>query len=236
MRIMTDDVLTQMRRIQADAMGLQRQVERANGNVPLRGHRGIDPTGAVEVVLGTDGLPASIDVEDDWTRKVRPERLVRAVHDAFSVALQNRLRAWTSAFDDASEGADPTPADAASSLTTDVRPPDPEAFARAVVEALDSLGDLSQPPPDIQGVGTVARGNLTVTLDAAGRLSCTAEPMWLSQRTGPELTEAFSTALAAAKDDLAQAPSSIGRLQHLLNEGLAYLGGGGGRVPEGTTR
>jgi hypothetical protein len=54
-------------------------------------------------------------------------------------------------------------------------------------------------------------------------VSCTADPTWVSQRSGQELTEALGAALAAARDDLAATATPTGRLQRLLEDGLAIM-------------
>jgi hypothetical protein len=224
---MTDEN-KELHRLRAEARGLQRMVELANSQVPTRSE-GIDSTGAVEIVLGDNGLPRTIHVEDGWDHKLRAERLGQAVIEAFSAAFYERLRAWTTAFTDAGEPAllelepepepEPEPPDPVANRLND-----PDAYALAVIEALDNLGNLLEPPP-VCGIGSVSRGGVVVTLTGAGMVSCTADPTFITAQSGEELTQAFGAALAAAKEDLARAQQAtpLGRLRKLLDLGLTTL-------------
>ena len=242
---MTDEN-KELHRLRGEARGLQRMVDLANRQVPARSE-GIDPTGAVQIVLGDNGLPRTIHVEDGWDHKLRAERLGHAVIEAFSAAFYERLRAWTTAFTDAGDVVDPDDTELPDAVPfepafepavepePEEEPPpppdpvanrlnDPDAYALAVIEALDNLGNLLEPPP-VCGIGTVSRGGVVVTLTGAGMVSCTADPAFIAAQSGEDLTQAFGAALAAAKEDLARAQQAtpLGRLRHLLDLGLTTL-------------
>jgi hypothetical protein len=238
---MADENADELHGLHAEAAGLQQMIEKVNSQVPSRVD-GFDPSGAVSVVVGPDGLPTEIHVSDDWTFRLMAERLADAVMGAFTAAFYERLRAWTTAFDaedldDLPEGDQEPPVPGASPRPT-TKPRDPEAYALAVLEALDDVGEASEVPAGACGVGVID-GCLELTLTGAGLVSCFVEPDWAAHRSGEELTEAFNATLAAAHDDLAAAASASpsGRLRQLLDEGFAILDEAGSRalLPEETT-
>jgi hypothetical protein len=236
---MADENTYELHGLHAEAAGLQQMIEKVNSQVPSRVD-GFDPSGAVSVVVGPDGLPAEIHVSDDWTFRLMAERLADAVMGAFTAAFYERLRAWTTAYD--VEDLDDLPAadeqldlpgveePPAPATTPAVKPRDPEAYALAVLEALDDVGEVSEAPAGACGVGVID-GCLELTLTGAGLISCFVEPDWAAHCSGEELTAAFNATLAAAHDDLAAAAaaSPSGRLRQLLDEGFAILNEAGSR-------
>jgi hypothetical protein len=126
---------------------------------------GADRTYTIVVVLDADGLPRSIDVGEDWKRKLRAESFGGAVMEAFSAASQERLRAWTMALADAggvdapdSAGRDravPPPPEVARRRPDLSRHRNATAFAREVLEVVDGIGDVLH-APEPRGVGSVA--------------------------------------------------------------------------------
>jgi hypothetical protein len=173
------------------------------------------------------------------------ERLADAVMGAFTAAFYERLRAWTTAYDaedldDLPEADEEPPVPDVSARpapTPGAKPRDPEAYALAVLEALDDVGEVSEVPAGACGVGVID-GCLELTLTGAGLISCFVEPDWAAHCSGEELTAAFNATLAAAHDDLAAADSASpsGRLRQLLDEGFAILTEAGSRslLPEET--
>jgi hypothetical protein len=241
---MADENTYELRGLHAEAAGLQQMIEKVNSQVPSRVD-GFDPSGAVSVVVGPDGLPAEIHVSDDWTFRLMAERLADAVMGAFTAAFYERLRAWTTAYDaedlDDLPESDDEPAVPAPSDRPATTPRDPEAYALAVLEALDDVGEASEAPAGACGVGVID-GCLELTLTGAGLIACFVEPDWAAHCSGEELTETFNATLAAAHDDLnaAAAASPSGRLRQLLDEGFAILDEAGRRpllptTPEETT-
>ena len=236
---MADENTYELHGLHAEAAGLQQMIEKVNSQVPSRVD-GFDPSGAVSVVVGPDGLPAEIHVSDDWTFRLMAERLADAVMGAFTAAFYERLRAWTMAYD--AEDLDDLPAVAgypegdeeppvpAAPPGPRVKPRDPEAYALAVLEALDDVGEVSEAPAGACGVGVID-GCLELTLTGAGLIACFVEPDWAAHCSGEELTAAFNSTLAAAHDDLAAAAlaSPSGRLRQLLDEGFAILDEAGSR-------
>jgi hypothetical protein len=249
---MADENANELRGLHAEAAGLRQMIEKVNSQVPSRVD-GFDTSGAISVVVGPDGLPASIHVSDDWTFRLMAERLADAVMGAFTAAFYERLRAWTTAYDvedldgllegdlDATDGdvAEGLGDDPAPSTRPAITPRDPEAYALAVLEALDDVGEATaEAPASSSGVGVID-GCLELTLTGAGLIGCFVEPDWAAHLSGEELTEAFNATLAAAREDLdaASGASPSGRLRKLLDEGFAILDEARGRsllVPDET--
>ena len=244
---MADENANELRGLHAEAAGLQQMIEKVNSQVPSRVD-GFDTSGAISVVVGPDGLPASIHVSDDWTFRLMAERLAEAVMGAFTAAFYERLRAWTTAYDiedldgliegdlDLAEGpgddeGEDEPPFPAPSTRPAITPRDPEAYALAVLEALDDVGEATaEAPASSSGVGVID-GCLELTLTGAGLIGCFVEPDWAAHLSGEELTEAFNATLAAAREDLdaASGASPSGRLRKLLDEGFAILDDARGR-------
>jgi hypothetical protein len=186
----------------------------------MRATEAMDPYRAVRVTVGPDGLPAAIEVYEDWAQRLRPEGIGRAVWQAWEVAQLHQLRSWAAEpFDEPTDvlpvakhagDAQPGPTGRRRSLDELL----PEALA-----AVGERGDATRATRP-SGTGSAARGRLELVLSAAGLQSCTADPEWVSQRTGDELTEALAFALAEAREELAAAGG--GTLARLLNEGLAH--------------
>jgi hypothetical protein len=170
------------------------------GWYPVPAAEGADASGVVRVGVGPDGLPTSIEVDDDWTRWVRPEGIGRAVWQACEAARERQLWSWaTEPFDETNSVlpvSEHTP-DALPAATGRERSTD-EVLAEAIA-AFDELGDFANADP-ARGTGSAARGRLEIVLSPAGLEMCTADPGWASQRTGGDLTAAFAVALAEARE------------------------------------
>jgi hypothetical protein len=233
------DLLSDLSRLQGRAEGLRTALDEALAGVAAR-FEASDRSYTVLVALGADGSVDSIRVDEDWQRKLRPDALDRAIMEAYATAAAHQLRAWTIALTESnfevradeirerlqSEPVAPVPP--APDAVRDVslaRPRDPGEIAADVADALDSLGDLQEPPPEPTGTGGAAFGKLTLTVAPAGLVSSTVDPMWAAQKSGEELTSALAAALTAARADLADviAKGPVGRLNRLLDEALANL-------------
>ena len=188
-----------------------------------------DPAGAVRVVLASDGLPSSIEVDEDWKHRLRHASFGQAVVDACRAAAEMRAVSWLRALVDSGllEQIATDPPTPAAPPTVDApqpgdeRPRPPGAIADDILKAVDdvagNLGSTAEPP---QGVGTAGFGKLVLTVSDYAVLSCTADPGWVAQRSPTELTEALGVALASARAALAEAKaaSPTGRLERLMRE------------------
>jgi len=169
-----------------------------------------DRTGVVRVTLGADRLPTSIAVDEDWRTRLPPEAFARAVAQACQLAGERQFRAWAALPHEESDlDADDAVADPARPNGVQ-RPRDAEAV---LADAIELLRDPALFAVRNRGVGTV--GKLTIVVTHTGFDSCTADPDWLAQRDGEELTAAFAAALAAARDDLTMS-GPLRRLHQLL--------------------
>ena len=232
---MNDDPLRDLSKLQPHGLGLQRQFENANSQVPQQ-VEGQDPTGAVRVVVGGDGLPVSFDVDYDWKRNLRPEALGRAVEQAVKAASDRRQMALGQVFANidwsqpegllGSTASAPAPPQRAPEQTrTEIKQPrDVSELMRDLLDATDDLDALAT-AATAEGVGTAGFGRLELRLAPTGMVSCTADHFWASDKSGRELSDSLTNALAAAREDLARvtAASPAGRLAGMLNEVTAIL-------------
>jgi hypothetical protein len=98
-RVVTDDIVGQLRGLQRYAAGLRDSIAQAQAHAP--GHaEATDRSGAVRVVLGPDGLPKSVRVEPDWQRRLDPAVFGDAVVEAFQAAAGERMAAWSQTLHD----------------------------------------------------------------------------------------------------------------------------------------
>ncbi len=239
-----DDLARQFAQMQGYAAALHSLITDAQARAPQHSE-GADRSRAVRVMLGPDGLPTTFRVETDWKRRIEPAAFGAAVLEAFQAAVGDRLSAWTRTLEDdgwkaradqLTSGAD-SPAAAPSHGRV------PPAFHRPVVSTIRSrpIGDVTedaikafdtvrtlaaQPPPPAGGSGCGGGGKVIITLSSTGLTSCSADPGWVCEQTAAQLMNALSTALAAAKEDLANRPQSSGSgsgLDGLLAEAMAVL-------------
>ncbi|MEH1130266.1 hypothetical protein [Micromonospora sp. CPCC 206061] len=88
-------LLDDLKLLRADALALARRVAAVRA-----GGRGVDPSGAVEVMLGPDGWPDGVRLRPEWRGAVGPGGLAGAVREAWSAAALDRLGAWAAAATD----------------------------------------------------------------------------------------------------------------------------------------
>jgi hypothetical protein len=88
-------LLDDLELLRADASALARRV-----TVARAGGRGVDRSGAVEIVIDPDGRPADVRLRPDWRGAVRSGGLPGAVREAWSNAVLDRLSAWAVAATD----------------------------------------------------------------------------------------------------------------------------------------
>lgn len=88
-------LLDEWERLRADAEAFARQIAAARA-----GGRGVDPNGAVEIVLDGDGRPVDVRLRPGWRGAVEPDGLAIAVREAWAAAVLDRLAAWVAAATD----------------------------------------------------------------------------------------------------------------------------------------
>lgn len=235
-----DDLMAQFAQMQKYTAALHGLITEAQAQAPQHSE-GTDQSTAVRVVLGPDGLPTSFRVEADWNRRIDPASFGGAVLEACQAAIGERLNAWTRTLQDDGWKARADRLTAGSAAAPEqgrvppaFRSPEPAVRPRPlgditedVIKAFDNVGWLAQqPPPTVGGSGSGAGGKVTITLSGTGLTSCSADPRWVSNQTAAQLMNALSTALSAAKADLAKRPASPGPgsgLDSLLAETMALL-------------
>jgi hypothetical protein len=217
---MTAELIRELEQIQRYAAGLHDLLAQAQAQAP-RQAEGADRSGTVRVVLGPDGFPETIRVENGWDRRLSAEAFGWAVGEAFSVATGDRLAEWTTTLRQHGwqAGVDRLRADvdggrsAATppALRREVRPVRPrplDAVAEDVIRSFDALDEPAVPPAPASGTGSAASGRIALTLSAAGGLSCAADPQWVARQSAAALMTALSEALQEARADLVRTTAS----------------------------
>ena len=237
------DFMAELGRIQSLAAGLSGLLARAQQHAPAQA-TGADSSGAIQVVLGPDGLPEQIRVGSGWQRRLDPEAFGAAVGEAFTAASADRMEIWTRQLRDEGwvadverrRGArDDIVTEPAGAPPPAFRPPPtggtPRSLDLVTEDLLSAFGaldtHLGRAAAPAEGTGAAAAGQLTVTLSPAGGLSCTADPDWLSRVGQTTLAVALDEALAAARAELAAASAPdrdpAAGLDALFGEALAIL-------------
>jgi hypothetical protein len=232
---MVEDILRELAQLQRYASSLQQLMTAAQAKAPEQAD-GADSSGAVRVLLGSDGLPRSVRVQPDWRQRLDPRNVGSAVQEAFQAATGQRMAVWTAALDDDGwrekvdrlrddPGDAPPPA-----LRRDTQQAPPRAMDVVVEDALDAMDHaerFANPPAfSARGTGSAASSQVTVTLSPAGLVSCVVDASWAGQQTAGDLANALTAALAAARADLAHAaagPDPAARLDGLFTEALGIL-------------
>ncbi|BCB76259.1 hypothetical protein GCM10022251_25370 [Phytohabitans flavus] len=184
-----------------------------------------DASGTVRVTVDADGLPESIAVEPGWLRAIGSEGLAAAVTEAAAVAVRQGMTVLADAvaaqrpppFEPLDEPGLPEVPATSRSLSTVIRD---------LHRTMDEAPIAFRPEPQ---VGAAGYGALTITVTAEGRLSCVADPYWVSEQDTDELVSALNTALASARAGLPPvtepAPDLGARLNDLVAEMRAAMGG-----------
>jgi hypothetical protein len=247
-----EEVIRDLRRLAGYAAGLQELMTDLEQAAPARSE-GTDRSGSVQAVLGRDGLPEVIRVQSGWSDRLDANTFAGAVSESCGNAARQRGLAWSQALEQSGwqRRANELHADGARapSVTPGAVPP---AFMRANVrprpmddlaeetialgaEVMNAAGGARARRQEQTRPGTGSNRTKTVMLTVArgGQVSCQADPRWVTGKSGGQLTEALTEALAAARGALAESSSSDatagrlsdvgGRQERLLAEIMAAL-------------
>jgi hypothetical protein len=232
---LTDDLMAQFATMQKHTAALRLLLSDAQERAP-RESSGTDETGAVQVVLGPDGLPSTMRVDPSWQQAIGPAGVGSAVMDAFQAAVKERMDVWTEAlaedgFQDRVEemkrGRAPE-----SRVPAAFRKPVPKVVPRpigAVAEDMFVAFDKvrTSPPSNDPAAGADRSEKVTITLSTNALTACTVDAEWAEEQSGTEVTEALGEALRAAKRQLAQSGANrvdpAGGLDGLFAETMALL-------------
>jgi hypothetical protein len=88
-------------------------------------------------------------------------------------------------------------------------PRPPEFLAEEAISALDAVMKPAARPQRARGIAANRAGTLEISLSPAGQVTCRADPRWVAQQTGAQLTEAIGSTLATARDRLAAAAGQV---------------------------
>lgn len=214
-----DDILRDLEQLRRYGSGLQSLLSELQQNAPERSE-GTDPSKMVRATLGPDGLPETIRVSSYWKDNLEPASFAEAVTAACLAAMQQRGTEWSQTmqrlhWQERLERLDAGPDGAAPAQPTppgqippafqraNGTPPPPDEYAEDVISVLDAALRSEPPAPPPTSTGTNRGGMLEVRLGPGGRLACRADEAWVARQSGAQLSEALSTALAAARRQLA---------------------------------
>lgn len=232
---MTDDLMAQFAMMQKHTAALRLLLSDAQERAP-RESSGTDRTGAVQVVLGRDGLPSTMRVDPSWKQAIGAAGVGSAVMEAFQAAVKERMDVWTEAlaedgFQDRVEamkrGRAPesrVPAAFRKPVPT-VTPRPIGAIAEDMFVAFDNV--RTSPPTNDPASGADRSGKVTITLSTTALTGCTVDAEWAEEQSGTAVTDALGEALRAAKRELAESGANrtdpAGGLDGLFAETMALL-------------
>lgn len=232
---MTDDLAAQFAQIQKYTATLHSLMTVAQEHAP-RQSEGADESGAVRVILDSDGLPRTFRVDNNWDRKIDPAAFGGAVMEAFQAAISDRLEAWSRSLaedgwrdrvDQLKGPSAPTGGQVPAAFRKPVENVAPRPIGDIAEDVFKAFDNVAAPPPKTNGAsGTDQTGKLAVTLSAQGLTSCTVDERWAADQTAARLMNALGQALAAAKEDLSrnsQNPQPLSGVDRLFAETMALL-------------
>jgi DNA-binding protein YbaB len=205
--------------LQQQAGQLQARLVRAAelGQVASNGR---DPSGAVEVILDSDGTASDVRIAADWRRRTPLNHVGAAVVAADTDAALNRARSFAEAIASTEDvSLDPVPAPTPVAPAVRARPI--SNVAESALDAFDSIDRLSTPPPAV--TGTSSAKSVRISLDH-GRISdCWIDPSWLARQDDTTLAHALREALASAATAQAEANRPAAEFSQRLTELLAEV-------------
>jgi hypothetical protein len=214
------DFVGDLSRLHRYAMGLQQLMDELQRASPEHSE-GTDRSGMVRAVYSRDGLPETIRVSPYWQEKLRPAAFGAAVTEACQAAATRRGAAWAQALeragwqerldrlreDSARAATDPGPVPAAFRRPGSGEPSRPAAaLAEDAIRLSDTAAALRagpQPEPAPSATTTNRGRTLAIMLTRGGQLTCQADPRWVSERSGVQLSEELRALLAPARLTLA---------------------------------
>lgn len=202
---------------------------------------GSDRSGAVRVVVGADGLPESIQVDDRWQTRISPHALGAAVTEAAQEAARRRGEAWSRIVERAgsgqsgSAGATYPAAMPGTGGLPGTSPP--RSLGEIADEVIGNFDRTMASPPRGAATAQARAANhgrtLVVMLTESGQMSCAADAQWAAEQSGSRLNQALGTALASAREELRSRSAGSGisdnRASEILSELQAAAGEATGR-------
>ncbi|WP_433344203.1 hypothetical protein [Micromonospora sp. CA-111912] len=236
---MSDEITDKLRRLHQRTADLTALTASVQAQAPPEEAAGTDPSGAITVTLGADGLPTRIRVGLGWQRRLQPYALGQAVLAAHENAVADGQRAWSEGFDSDSwlaeaerietRGEQQNEADSASPMPQVPvygQPRDLLAMTEEVLKSLQNVRGRAV-EPSVPAVGRNRERSLSITLAPTGLQGCEIEPRWAAGESvggiNSGLSEALAQAHAALRDQAAQREGEAVNLDVLAREALATL-------------
>lgn len=226
-----EEDLQRAQRRAAEMRELSREMEDA---APARAE-GADRARSVRVVLGRDGVPESIRVDDRWRDRIGPDSLGAAIAEASQAALRCRGEAWSRALEQSG-----WPDRAGRQAPGPGRVPDPAPGSRPAPgpRPRRSVSDLAEEViamsakvtaasrPAARAQGSTPGRHVVITLARGGSVSAAVDAAWAGKQVSGLLNQALGTALAAALEELnrpEEEPGDAARLSRLFEESLSMI-------------
>jgi hypothetical protein len=198
-----------------------------------------DTSGAVRVVVAPNGLPESIELDDDWRRLVGAEGLAGAVEEACHNALTTGDEEPAPAGDRATridevlafvEGTGELPPGVPGIDVSQVRPRPYAEIVDEVFRAIDVADSVTaQFEVPETGEDTATR-RIALSVAPFGLVSCTADPDWVGRQETADLNDALRSAVqslqsgpAASLGSAANALAALPDLTRVLSELQALI-------------
>ncbi len=240
-----EELFQRIREFQQYTAVFRRLISEAQAMAPTN-VEGVDASGTVRVLLGSDGLPDLIRVATGWQRRLPADAVGAAVVEAFQAATRDRLDIWAkkleeerwqfkvnkvkNALDSRTTGTSPAPLPSAFQRgPTNVTPRPLGQVTEDMLSAVDATEMRAQHGVGEQSVtGSSANRRIKVTLTGNGIHSCIADPTWAADQPAARLSSALSEALASARAALSRVIdagqiSAGGDLLGLFNEAIGIL-------------
>ena len=212
------DIQRDLERLGQQAAGLQELLTDAQDCRPERAEAA-DPTGAVRVRLGPDGLPRSFAVSAQWRQMLQSRSFGAAATEACQAASRAWQAAWSQALAESrrrpgsARPASRSGAPAALDELVRRRPAGDgrplQVLAEDVLGAFDEIlalaGQTGGRPAAVEGTGTNRDKTVAIKVSRQAVLSIEVDGNWATDQPASLLTEALNQALAAARENLAAA-------------------------------
>ncbi len=183
---------------------------------------GRDKSGAVEVILNSNGLACDVRIAADWRRRTMPDDVGAAVVAADTDAAQNHARSCGEAFASTADSArDQDAFPTSASVAPQSRPRPISDLAESALRAFDRIDRFSTPTPAV--TGTSPQQSVRVKVDQGRITDCSIDPSWLTRQDDITLAHAIREALASAAAAQADANRPADELSEHLNNLLVEV-------------
>ena len=179
---------------------------------------GRDQSGAVEVILDSNGTARDVRIAADWRRRTPLDQVGAAVVAADTDAARNRARSFAEAVASTEDyPLDPLPAPTAVAPAVRARPI--SGLAESALDAFDTIDRFRVPAHAV--TGTNSERSVRISLDQGRITDCSIDLSWLARQDDTTLAHALREALASAATAQAEANRPAAEFAQRLTELLS---------------